>query len=84
MISPKHARVHRRVVAEPYDVLRPFTSPIYEYTALEKEEDMNRRSVLTKSVPIVLAAALLPSNVAAQQKSIKSCPCLSQVFGTRA
>jgi Lipocalin-like domain len=45
--------------------------------ALEKEEDMNRRSVLTKSVPIVLAAALLPSSVVAQQKSIKD-----QLVGT--
>ena len=39
--------------------------------ALEKEEDMNRRSVLTKSVPIVLAAALLPSSVVAQEISRK-------------
>jgi len=38
---------------------------------------MNRRSVLTKSVPIVLAAALLPSSVVAQQKSIKD-----QLVGT--
>jgi Lipocalin-like domain len=45
--------------------------------ALEKEEDMNRRSVLTKSVPIVLATALLPSSVVAQQKSIKD-----QLVGT--
>jgi Lipocalin-like domain len=45
--------------------------------ALEKEEDMNRRSVLTKSVLILLAAALLPSSVVAQQKSIKD-----QLVGT--
>jgi hypothetical protein len=45
--------------------------------ALKKEEDMNRRSVLTKSVPIVLAAALLPSSLVAQQKSIKD-----QLVGT--
>jgi Lipocalin-like domain len=35
------------------------------------EEDMNRRSVLTKSVLMALAAALLPSSAVAQQKSIK-------------
>jgi len=38
---------------------------------------MNRRSVLTNSVPMALAAALLPSSVVAQQKSIKD-----QIVGT--
>ena len=38
---------------------------------------MNRRSMLTTSVPMVLAAALLPSSVVAQEKSLKD-----QLVGT--
>jgi hypothetical protein len=41
------------------------------------EEDMNRRSVVTKSALMAVAAALLPSGAVAQQKSIKD-----QLVGT--
>src|SRR5262245_9035184 len=37
----------------------------------KREEDMNRRSLLTTSVPTMLAAALLPSSVGAQEISLK-------------
>jgi hypothetical protein len=37
----------------------------------KREEDMNRRSLLTRSVPTMLAAALLPSSVVAQEISLK-------------
>jgi hypothetical protein len=37
----------------------------------KREEDMNRRSLLTTWVPTILAAALLPTSVVAQEISLK-------------
>jgi hypothetical protein len=70
-VGPDHCRDGCRASPAPPFLEQNFRAPTVVFEGRTEVSDMNRRSLLTRSVPTMLAAALLPSSVVAQEISLK-------------